>query len=302
MGATPTVPSWASARAAERQRRGEFAGRALAEVIEGRWHGYSAAAVPPLVACRSAGCGGTVFSRMSWIMPPTAHPRNRRPQEVTSPHLNEKPNRSAKRCATPLRMTTAAAHTPAVAATRMTPPPSSSPKLVKTKNIPRASVSVSRAASTRQLSARRRPALRLGPDEIRPEKASVGWLIARSRPASIAVGVFENACHRARRRSSAVGLRPLARRAPKALLAHREGNLRCAPELRSTHHGAGVVFDDLVTQSERARLLWVPQPARRCARPGARARLRDVAPTILQLLGEAISADVEGVSMLASAS
>ena len=34
----------------------------------------------------------------------------------------------------------------------------------------------------------------------------------------------------------------------------------------------------------------------------ARARLRDVAPTILQLLGEAISADVEGVSMLASAS
>ena len=28
-------------------------------------------------------------------------------------------------------------------------------------------------------------------NEIRPEKASVGWLIARSRPASIAVGVFE---------------------------------------------------------------------------------------------------------------
>src|SRR4029450_8109724 len=43
--------------------------------------------------------------------------------------------------------------------------------------------------------------------------------------------------------------------APHAPLAPPAGNLRCPPELRSTHHGAGVVFDDLVTQSGSARLL-----------------------------------------------
>ena len=36
--------------------------------------------------------------------------------------------------------------------------------------------------------------------------------------------------------------------------------------------------------------------------PGPQRDLRNVAPTILQLLGEAIPADMEGVSMLASAS
>src|SRR4029450_4265243 len=43
--------------------------------------------------------------------------------------------------------------------------------------------------------------------------------------------------------------------APHAPLAPPAGNLRCPPELRSTHHGPGVVFDDLVTQSGSARLL-----------------------------------------------
>jgi hypothetical protein len=52
----------------------------------------------------------------------------------------------------------------------MMPPPSSTPKPAETKNIPRASFSVSRVASTRRLSARRRPLRKHSASGLPPEQ------------------------------------------------------------------------------------------------------------------------------------
>jgi hypothetical protein len=56
-----------------------------------------------------------------------------------------------------------------------------------------------------------------------------------------------------------------------------------------------VFFDDLVTQSGRARLYGFRNRRGGALGPGPERHVRDVAPTILQLLGEAIPADMEGV-------
>lgn len=49
------------------------------------------------------------------------------------------------------------------------------------------------------------------------------------------------------------------------------------------------------SRSGRARLLWFRNRRGGALGPGPERDLRDVAPTILQLLGEAIPADMEGV-------
>jgi hypothetical protein len=110
------------------------------------------------VVSRSAGSGGMTVSRMSWIKPPAAQPTTRSPQEVTSPHLNEKPKRCAKRRATPYKRTPTAADVPTIAARRRMPPATKATKLATIK----ATMTVDRDRAARQLIPRVRGRMRGG--------------------------------------------------------------------------------------------------------------------------------------------